>query len=639
MENKKKNLPLFRRIFGKKALKLPPLCAWDIETVGLGGKFIIASFVNTSGERLLMHSLDECFQYMLNNPQYRYLAHNAVGYEFAYLMPYIIDYFRNQLDNQIDVIPTVQGENRIVQIRVMMSKKPYLDLRDTLCLFGMSLEKVAKAFCPELPKLKGNVNFDKEIFDPTNRDHIDYVYRDSDIVLIAYQRLATNMAEVFGSPLGVTAGSTAFKAFTTTIPEGHVYYRLNSIVESFCREGYYGGLVLPGHEIGNWGKTGSVDVNGAYAYQMLIHTFPVGPLARCHTYLGENHSAFYRVIASVPSSTFDKYGFNPLPCRTKNGLCWPSGTFETVITHVEFGFALKCGVSLDVLDGYVAMREEPVFKPFIEKCQAMEIAEGGKYKPTIKLCRNSCYGKFGSKTKHNTILFSKELQLHPLKPLECDIDGSFIEGLWCGVEDTDAPYIMPHWAALITAYERVYLMEFILEAYQRGAKNVYCDTDSLKTSQQVLFSMIKDGIIPIGDNYGQFKLEDLVNQFIVLGPKTFYGKNEETGEEVLKAKGLPKNNLEMGLNDEDKVILRKDLYEQAVKGVFPEQYFISVESVMNIIKENSSVRPVKRKRRITDLRNSFSWQLVGKEIYPYGYLDNRPCIVPISDSIPIQLTG
>src|SRR5579859_3291766 len=115
----KRVLPLRRESFSAKKLEIPPICGFDFETDGLGGKFIIAAIWTSDNNRELFTSLGAFFDWVINHPQYRYLAHNAVGYEFAYLAPYIYDLFANR-DN-IDVSPTIQGDDRIVQFRITIT--------------------------------------------------------------------------------------------------------------------------------------------------------------------------------------------------------------------------------------------------------------------------------------------------------------------------------------------------------------------------------------------------------------------------------------------------------------------------------------------------------------------------------------
>lgn len=605
---KHNNFPLGKVKYGKRALELPEICAFDFETDGLGGEFIVGAFVSNK-ETVLFYSINDCFDYILRNPRFRYLAHNASGYEFGYLLPSIYDYFISH--SNVSIHPTLQGESRIVQIIIKKNEKKWIDLRDTLCLFGTSLENVAKSFCPELPKLKGPDFEHGEKFDKNNIDHIRYNIRDCEVVLAAYRKLAQQQEEVFGSPLGVTAGSSALMAFRASIPDNYVYYRSSKKVEDFVRGGYYGGLVLPGHRTGNWGNTTGVDINGAYAYQMGANRYPVGTPCYTSRYI-ENTIGFYRVIATVPSSVFENCGFNPLPRRTKHGVDYPTGTFETTISTPEYNWAIECGCTLEVIEGYTWYRTEPVFSNFVNKCEQMETVEGGKYKPTVKQNRNSLYGKFGTKETHKKLIFSHELLHNPIMPFSFMQGNKFItiEDLWVGNEESDADYTFPMWAALTTAYERVYLMRYIKEAYQMGANNVYADTDSLKSDTGIIMRMIADGTIPIGNKYGQFKVEETCKEFIVLGPKCYGGVVEGSEKQVKKAKGIPKK------------LLSIDVYREAQSGIRNDLNFVSIKSAMNIIKERSTIAPIKRHRKITDIANSRAWTFRNGRIYPNGYLDN-----------------
>lgn len=581
------------------------LCAFDMETRGLGGSFIICAFMAEDGTKALCYTLQETFEFIINHPEYRYLAHNASGYEFAYLYPIMAEYFNDNPD--IDIIPTIQGESRIVQFIIKKNGKKWLDMRDSLCLFNASLASVASSFCPDIPKGEPPWNEAHDNFDPSQDIWMKYLWRDCEIVLVAYRKHANNIWELFGANLGVTAGSTAMKTFTNTIDEGHVYYRMHKDHEAFFREGYYGAAVFPGHYIGDWGKVMGVDVNAAYGYQMRAHNYPIGHPTRTLHYR-EGMIGMYKVIATVPHSVYETIGFNPIPCRTPTGLVWKSGTFETTITNIEIEYGMKVGCTFVIVIGWVFTKSEQVFKNFVDKCEQLETAEGGIYKPSTKLLRNCLYGKFGTKEEHNTVLFSHSIPSNgDWIPLINEDTGELIPNVYIGKERTEAPYIMPIWAALITAHERIYLFGFIEEAYRRGARNVYCDTDSIKGDFEALSSMVEDGTFKIGKGYGQFKVEDICDKFIVVGPKTYYGKNKK-GEEVFKAKGVPNR------------LLREQVYDDALKGKRKQMQFESVQSVLRLIKKNGGPLPQIRKRTLTDIQNSTAWEVdANGKIYPYGY--------------------
>lgn len=594
------------------------ICAFDMETRGLGGDFIICAFWAEDGEKYVAYTIEDTFKWMVEHPQYRYLAHNASGYEFAYLYPAMHQYFRDESD--IEIVPTIQGDSRIVQFKLLRNGKPWMDLRDTLCLFNSSLANVANSFAPDIPKGEPPWNQNHDNFDPSQKLWMDYLWRDCEIILIAYRKLVTVIWEQFHTNIGVTAGSTAMRAFKTCIGSTEngkslAYPRLHPDQEAFMREGYYGAAVFPGHQIGNWGKVAGVDVNGAYAFQMGTHSFPV----RAPFKTGEYQPGLlgmYRVVATVPDSVYRTIGFNPIPRRTPNGLVWASGTFECVLSSIEIDYGLKVGCTFEVLEGYVWITTEPVFKDFVDKCQELEVKDNGVYKPAIKLLRNSAYGKFGSKTTHTSVLFSTTIPRDGnFIPLTNEETGEIIPDVYIGEESTDADYIMPHWAAFITAWERVYLFEVMEEAYKRGARNLYCDTDSIKGDAHIILQMVEDQTIPVGKEYGKFKVEEICEEFILIGPKTYYGRDKE-GYEVKKAKGVPKQ------------LLKREVYRDAMENRRKQMEFDSVQSVMRLIKQNGGKLPLKRKRTLTDIKNSSAWEINSHgEIYPYGYQEHLQVLV------------
>src|SRR6266702_3503283 len=593
-----RKVPLQRVVTKKK--DETKICAFDFETRGLGGEFIVGAFATSDNIRCVCYSLLDCLEFILRHPEYRFLAHNASGYEFCYLYPHIKRYFDS--DEEVELIITLQGESKIVQIRIKRGKQT-IDLRDTLCLFGTSLAKVATSYCPELPKLSGTIDFEREHFAPTNEQHMSYLWRDCDIILLAYRKLADMVWKTFHCNLGVTAGRTAMNAYTSSIEEGKKYWRLNKYVEEFIRNAYYGAAVFPGHKFGNWGETTSVDINGAYAYQMGSNPYPVGTAIRTLSYV-QGSLGVYRVLVSVPKSLYTTMGFNPIPCKSKNGLIWETGIFETYTTSIEIEWCRARGVTFEILDGYVWYKSEYVFKEFVDKCQEFELADAGAYKPAIKLLRNSCYGKFGTKTIHKELIFShRGIPKFDCSPIINGKTGEQIDGLFTSTNASDSPYILPHWAAFITAYQRLYLFNFIEAAYKMGSQSVYCDTDSLKCESSVVSDLVDSNSIPLGNLYGQFKIELKTDNFIMIGPKTYYMSDKE-----MKAKGMPFRKL------------GKEMYEQAVKGNRTAQSFDAVRGLFEMVKTCNYSLPIIRSRTMSNIYNSAAWELASdSNIYPRGW--------------------
>src|SRR5436190_1178059 len=64
------------------------------------------------------------------------------------------------------------------------------------------------------------------------------------VLLHAYKNFTSIMRMTFGIRPGVTIGSTAMRAFLTTLPETHVHYRQSKGVDKLAREAYFGGLTF-----------------------------------------------------------------------------------------------------------------------------------------------------------------------------------------------------------------------------------------------------------------------------------------------------------------------------------------------------------------------------------------------------------
>lgn len=479
------------------------------------------------------------------------LAHNGSGYEFNYLLDPL-----RALVSQSDATPDArqyavdcihQGEKIIgytlTETRAhtltrgkragqVIEKQRRWQFVDTYPLFNMSLAEVAEAFCPELPKLtKEHTRHDWTADNPAD---VAYLVRDCVTLFIAYRRVEAMAYSVFATRLGRTAGSTALHAFTATIPSGHVYYRAGAAVEAFTRRAYRGGLVLPGMTTEPVNDVALLDMSGAYGYQMQHHTFPVG--APVHTYAyAPGYTGVYAVRVHAPRHLF--FGV----IAEEHGDGYPLGDFNTVTTSVEMEYAETLGYSFEVYEGYYWTREEPVFQPFMERCQQLELERG--MKPLAKILRNSLYGKFCARTTAEQFCLLPRDADAPLGsyPLLDVATGDHVEGLYSLPVTLDAPYLMPIWGVLITAYQRVYVAERAMALYAHGAPTVYVDTDSLCTTRAAIASLMADApdLLRDSPHYGGWKLECTADVLLASAPKV-YALLDSAGRVLrTRAKGLP----------------------------------------------------------------------------------------------------
>lgn len=78
-------------------------------------------------------------------------------------------------------------------------------------------------------------------------------------------------------------------------------------------------------------------------------------------------------------------------------------------------------------------------------------------------------------------------------------------------------------------------------AAESGVNLYYTDTDSVVTNLNPEAMAEVFGVV-IGDKIGQLKLEHVIEKAVFLAPKAYYLETE-TGEKIIKIKGLNQNNL------------------------------------------------------------------------------------------------
>lgn len=478
------------------------------------------------------------------------LAHNGAGYEFNYLVdPLRRLVGRSSADGSYSYhVQTIHQGEKIIGYELTrththvltrgqrrgqrIEKRAHWRFLDTYPLFNMSLREVAEAFCPDLPKLEKEHG--RHEWNADNPADIAYCVRDCAIVYTAYRAMETAVFAAFGARLGRTAGATALHAFAAAIPVGYVYYRSTAAVESFIRRAYRGGLVLPGLTTAPINDVALLDMSGAYGYQMQHHTYPVG--APCHTFKYQpGYTGVYSCHVTAPRHLF--FGV----IAEEHGEGYALGSFNTVTTSVEIDYAQTLGYTFEVYEGYYWTREEPVFQPFMERCQALELQPG--MKPLAKMLRNSLYGKFCTREQAEEYHLSPDGEAIPdgAYVLLDPANGDEIPGLYSMPVEIDANYIMPIWGALITAYQRVYVAERAYALYAEGAPTVYADTDSLCTTRSAIGSLMasRPDLLADSPTYGGWKVEQEAAILLVTAPKV-YALLDSAGRVLrTRAKGLP----------------------------------------------------------------------------------------------------
>jgi hypothetical protein len=596
---------------------------FDIETGTVVGDALFGAFALGDMFDGLTHtkftSMNEFLTLSLNYPGYTFFAHNGKGYELNYLLDPLRALVASEPTYSLQTVQqgqaiiefvltqtlttTIkQGRNKGKEKKLTKTWK----YADTLPLFADSLEKVTKAFCPDVPKLTGEIDFQKEVFDTNNPRHIAYLERDSECLYVAYRRLEKMIFAVFQCGIGLTAGSTALKAFQASIPEGVVYYRHNPYADVYARESLRGGIVLPGTTTEIVRDVSMYDAKAAYGFHMLTKKYPIG--ASIHTFkFNTSKHGIYRCTVSAPTTL-------PVGCIAERGCSiYPLGTFQATCTSVDIVSARSHGYTIEIEDGYYWEEEAPVFQAFAQKCQELEtrevVASDGTitypFKPLAKLLRNSLFGKFGTKASAaKFVLSTGEIP----KGAGIVIDkktGNMIEGLYSVEEVVDENYMIPAWASFITANQRAYLMERVYRAYELGASSVYCDTDSLTTETVVCEQMKQEGLLFTNGLYGSWEFE-AEGHLLALAPKV-YALVDATGKSVkVRAKGLPIHS-KATLAHTNPELQDIATFATAALGVRQDYDWRCSNSVRTRMLHPELPIVTSRHRMISDLSNSKAW--------------------------------
>lgn len=495
------------------------VAAFDVESDGLGGQ-LLSIQSGVFGEIEFDDSplmIDNFYQKMLKYPYpFVWYAHFA-QYDWRYLMDWL-------LTSNLDFEISMRTDNDIYQITIKKDKKKYV-MRDSYAIWNSPLEKLASSFCPEIPKLK----IDIQNFDTKNLEHIEYAKRDVQILLTGLPRLFSMLYKHFDVQPNATFASTSLKGWQKSLPENK-YFNTSKYNEQelFVRQAYYGGIVFL-TDSNTHKNCETYDINSSYPYVMCEFGVPYGRAIETTDY-HDKRMGIYRCRVKAP----DNLRIPIIPARDKRGnMRWYCGEFDTVCTNRELIFAVNNGYEiLEIYEGIVYEDIVYPFNDFIELCKSIRVKYKGQAEEHLaKFMQNSLYGKYGSARLRRRVFARSQVEDSEL--LGCSpIDD---EGKWWSKKELDENMIsMPQWAVFITAHARLKLLQ---TAYSIGVENVlYGDTDSIT---------IKSGhkhLIDIGNEYGQFKLEKSWKEFRAIAPKVYSGISD-TGKYIGAAKGLPRKNL------------------------------------------------------------------------------------------------
>lgn len=432
----------------------------------------------------------------------------------------------------IEMVDPLYSGKRVVQLKFTQNNKTVVISDMAACLppgtplKGKNGKKgFMDTFAPEYAAKYHDVpNFAERDYNPTTDK--DYLQNDVEGLTVAANNFASLIENLFGVPIAVTAAGTALRAWQHTIPKGHKYFRMNKQAESFCRQAYFGGYCHPGYSSDVQEDIEVHDRKAAYGY-IMKGEYPTGNPIYSEQYQGHMYGIWE---CSVTVKDQKLQHLPMVPYRVHHALYWLGRLGDTCTTHLtneEINFLRQHGYEIIVKWGYYWEKTERPFLTFIELCEKLEKL-GGVYKEAAKLMRNSLYGKFGMRPISEKIIISRDEIPENSEPLLDEKTGVPYPGLFVVLEEVDSPCIMPHWAAFITARQRLCIFEQVLSIGIEN--NAGIATDSIK-HHKGLGNFVDTG------EYGCWTLENCYKLYRSLGP------NNWVSDTSIKVKGIPKKYL------------------------------------------------------------------------------------------------
>jgi len=439
--------------------------------------------------------------------------------------------------------------NRLYEFRVIRGDKVVLRFRDSLTLLPASLNKLAKALCPELGT-KGSIPHDDitvETLRPLKKQLLPYMKQDIRLlggILVKAQSIYWSQFKVDIVDC-LTLSALAMKIFRTSFYDvtNWPIHIPNRNEDKFIRRGYYGGhsdsYIPHGDNLYHY------DVNSLYPFIMKSFRMPGGkPVWHGNLEDQDLSNLFGFIEAYVVCPPTISRPFLPYRDPKTKTLIFPTGKFVGVYYSEELKYAKELGYDILPLQGYMFEEKETPMGNFVVDMysQRLEAKKTGDEAMSFvyKTLMNSLYGRFGINPESTTtevcdrerydILTQKENLIFGNKLSEQYYIVSYHKNT---VDADDSEWDPPRisavqLAAAITACARIHMYKYISRD-----DCFYTDTDSA-----ILGSPLPEEETS-SIELGKLKLEHKVRKGIFLAPKSYYEIGED-GKIILKHKGAAK---------------------------------------------------------------------------------------------------
>jgi len=504
-------VPFRRKVTRPKPVKM---FAYDLETTrievgtpeplyitgyGDDGEFLVsekltsrADLLEVLATRFLIPSLSGC----------RFVGWNANNFD-VYLVALSL-----LLDDRYEMRPYMTRSKSLRGMRVKdLSNECEWEFLDGMAMTGcmMKLEKFLTVFAPDLPKMSGAIDWEKEGFDASKQSHVEYAMRDSVGLFYALQNAQKIIRDTFGQVLRPTIGNMGIKIFQSHIPKDVTINPLAADVDKIMRD-----YVMRGgycYCVKRYtGKVWKYDLNQAYAAAMREAWLPSGYANPVKGHWAR-YPGIYRITATrahnrVPFYYSDSEG---------DRIFGMSEIGDTWITSIEYEQLQREGWRIELSGGYLFTGRFKM-QEYVDTLETLRMnapgGSSGAQGTLVKAVGNNSYGK----------------TVEQLDGVEYVIANECPEGFLLIPDSLDLPmwekrgepqckdYHKPQIGAFITAHVRMKVRQAAL--LNPGAW-LYADTDC------VVFSCEPKGLDIHPSRYGAWKVECEGEEYRIITKKVY----------------------------------------------------------------------------------------------------------------------
>lgn len=531
--NGEKKRPVMRKKERKRAI-VRNMIAYDLETTsikaGTPKPLYITAFSNELGLSLsqeiksLNHLLEILEARFLDEDlkRARFVGWNANRYDVYFICAALLQSDKYLLRPYLTKSKAVRG----VKVILKENEKIYWEFLDGMAMTGIQkpLDAFLKTFAPDYQKLE-KPDFDKEDFNPKNKQHVDYAFRDSEGLYYALMKAESIVKEHFNIGLQPTIGNLGVKVFQSYIPEKidiqPIPFSVVDIIRNFVMRGGYCHCVRKYD-----GPIWKYDINQAYAAAMREAKLPAGKIIATKGKHKYAKAAIYKIEAwhnknIVPFYYRDDEGKSVFSSDYING--W--------VTSIELNQLENEKWKISVNEGYFWDRSFSMVE-YVNRLEHLRINGSGGPKSAqgemVKAIGNNSYGKTVEVLSSLEVVMAKDC---PVGFAAYQDDEDLFQHLWFKFS---APgiraYHQPHIGAFITAHVRMVLRRAILTDPESW---LYADTDC------IVFT--RPANLDFSDTrYGAWKIEAAGERYRIITKKVY--ANHDASEKHAKGVNINKLN-------------------------------------------------------------------------------------------------